>query len=146
MSFDGGLKLLKLFEEDFELTAAILPEAEIAPATRPVWRKRFLDIILPTREAVMKDFREAEGEMGVYQGERRVNEDELVRCSWERRGSEASLSIRLISLEGGKFAEGAFLGEKGVARREGAPERRDEIGRIKMSRVARDWRLRRQKD
>lgn len=41
---------------------------------RLVWRKRFLDIILPTREAVMKDFREAEGEMGVYQGERRVME------------------------------------------------------------------------
>jgi hypothetical protein len=129
MSFEGGLKLLKLVEEDFELTAAILPEAEIAPATRPDWRKRFLDIILPTREAVMKDFREAEGEMGVYQGERRVMRMILVKCSWERRGSEASLSIRLISLEGGKFAEGAFLGEKGVARREGASERRDEIGR-----------------
>jgi len=72
ISFEGGLKLFKLFEEVFELTAAILPDAEIAPATRPVWRKRFLDIILPTREAVMKDFRAAESEMGVNQGERRV--------------------------------------------------------------------------
>lgn len=36
---------------EFELTAAILPDAEIAPAMRPDWRRTFLDIILPTREA-----------------------------------------------------------------------------------------------
>lgn len=51
---------------------------------RPVWRKRFLDIILPTREAVKKDFREAEGEMGVNQGERRVVRM-IVEVQFERR-------------------------------------------------------------
>ena len=43
-----------------ELTEAILPEAVTAPARRPDWRRRFLDIILPTREARTKAVREAE--------------------------------------------------------------------------------------
>lgn len=39
------------FKTQFELTAAILPEVEIAPTVRLDWRKAFLSIVLETRRA-----------------------------------------------------------------------------------------------
>lgn len=59
-----------------------------------------------------------------------------------RRGSEASGSIRLISLEVGKFAEGVFLGENGEQKEQWSKGTMSE-GET-QSRGARDRRLQRQ--
>lgn len=57
MSLDTFQELMQSHWCCFELTAAILPEAEIAPASRPDWRKTLLDIILTTREATKQALR-----------------------------------------------------------------------------------------
>jgi hypothetical protein len=57
LAFSSSLKKLQwLGVKVRELTAAILPEAEIAPAVRLESRSAFLNDMVPTREAMKRPF------------------------------------------------------------------------------------------
>ena len=55
-SLSSSMKLHRLRMKLRELTAAILPEAEMAPTVRPESRSAFLKDMMPAREAMRRLF------------------------------------------------------------------------------------------